>query len=313
MRVVFLGSAPFATPVLEHLIASGHTIGGLVTPPSRPSGRGRSIGRSPLVELAESASIPVVQPATTRDDLFLEQLSSWRPDAVMVASYGEILRTPVLELPPAGCFNVHASLLPRWRGASPIQRAILAGDAATGVTIQRIVLALDQGDILLQRSVHIGEDETAGELAARLATLGGEAAVEALHRIESGGVVLTPQDDSRATYAKKLEKGDGRIDWSKPADELQRFVRAMNPWPVARTSYAGGKRLNVLRARVVTDASPTAETRPGTLQAEGGRLLVRCVEGLLELSEVKPAGKGAMDGAAFLRGARLGPGTLFGA
>lgn len=312
MRVVFLGSAPFATPVLACLIESDHEVVGLVTPPSRPSGRGRSIVRSPLIELAEPASIEVRQPATARDDAFLEQLASWRPDALLVASYGEILRAPLLELPPLGCFNVHASLLPRWRGASPIQRAIAAGDAETGITIQRIVLALDEGDILLQRTLRIGADETAGELAARLAPLGGEAAVDALDLLAADEAVFTPQDAALATYAKKLRKDDGLIDWSKPADELQRFVRAMNPWPVAHTSLAGGKQLNVLRARVVSDASVPADHPPGSLLVSEGRLVVRCGAGLLELYEIKPAGKSAMAGAAFLRGARLETGTRLG-
>jgi methionyl-tRNA formyltransferase len=304
MRYVFLGSPPFAVPVLEALLGSGHVALGLVTRPDRPRGRGRAVQTSPLVELAASRGLPVLQPETTRSPEFVDALLALEPDVLVVASYGEILRTEVLELAPSGALNVHGSLLPRWRGAAPIQAAIAAGDPETGVSIQRMVLALDEGDVLLERRTPIGPEDTAGELFERLARLGGEAAVEALDRIEQGEARYTPQDPALATYAPKLDKRDGDLDWSRPAVELERRVRAMHPWPGARAAAPGGKALVVESARLAT-----GEGAAGELLEAGPRCVVACGEGALELLRVKPAGKKAMDAADWLRGARLEVGS----
>ncbi|MCP3915397.1 MAG: methionyl-tRNA formyltransferase [bacterium] len=303
-----MGSPPFATPVFESVLASDHTVCALVTQPDRPRGRGRKVEASPLVERARVAGVEVVQPTTTKDPEFVERMKAHAPDVLLVASYGEILRADVLELAPHGALNVHASLLPRWRGASPIQRAIFAGDLQTGVSIQRMVLALDEGDVLLEERTPIGADETAGELLPRLAILGGEAAVQALDAIAEGSAQFTPQDPERVTYAKKLRKGDGAIDWTRPADELVRLVRAMNPWPLARTTLPDGRALAVWRAR----AEAGGDAEPGSLVPRGEEPVVACGSGVLRLLEVQPAGKNKMDGNAFLRGARLPEGTRLG-
>ena len=308
MRLAFLGSPPFGTPVLRHLLDSRHEVAVVVSPPDRPRGRGRSVERSPLAVLAAERGAPLLRPETTRDGGFLESLRGYAPEVLLVASYGEILRAPVLELAPHGALNVHASLLPRWRGAAPIQHAILAGDTETGVCVQRMVLALDEGDVLLERRTPIGAEETAGELAARLAELGGEVAVEALDRLEAGEASFTPQDPKRATYAPKLSRRDGELDWTRPAVELARRVRAMTPWPGARTTLPDGRALVVLAA-AAEPSEPAGE--PGAL-LPGPELRVATGEGALLLRTVKPEGRGAMEGAAFLRGARLAPGARLG-
>lgn len=326
MRVVFLGSPPFATSVLERVAASAHTLVGLVTPPDRPKGRGQKTEPSPLADFARARSIPLLQPATTKDAEFVQGLRALTPDVLLVASYGEILRRDVLELAPHGALNVHASLLPRWRGASPIQAAILAGDAETGVSVQRMVLALDEGDVLIEKRTPIEAHENAGELLARLARLGGEAAVDALDALASGRARFTPQDPARATFARKIEKERGTIDWTRSADELARHVRAFTPWPGARTraresnpsppapesnppARAGELELTVLQARVVAE---TTQAAPGTL-LDPATARVATGAGALELLRVKPAGKGAMDARDWLRGARLPAGARFGA
>lgn len=308
MRLIFLGSPPFAVPVFERVLASPYRIVALVTPPDRPSGRGLRVARSPLASAADRAGIEVLQPATTKSADFVTALAARRPDVLLVASYGEILQDEVLRLAPHGAINVHASLLPRWRGASPIQAAILAGDEWTGVTIQRLVRALDAGDVLLAERTRIETEETAGELTARLAELGGEAAVRALDLLETGSARWTPQDPDRVTRAGKLTKAAGRIDWTKSAAEIARLVRAMNPWPLARTMLEDGRELAVLRAR------PAAETAPATAASAGAlldaeRFVVAAGSGALELLSVQPAGKPAMDASAFLRGARLSAST----
>ncbi|MDA1263990.1 MAG: methionyl-tRNA formyltransferase, partial [Planctomycetota bacterium] len=268
---------------------------------------GRSVTRSPLAQLAEDAGVPLTPPGAGKvDPDFLARLRGFEPEVLVVASYGVILREDVLELAPQGALNVHASLLPRWRGASPIQRAILAGDAETGVSVQRMVLALDAGDVLHERRVTIGARETSGELLARLAELGGEAIVEALDLLDGGAATFTPQDAGAITLAPKLTKEDGLLDWTRPAAELDRHVRALSPWPGTRTSLPDGRDLGVLAAEVVNGAGA-----PGTL-LEGPGMSIATGAGALSLVTVKPAGKGAMDAAAFQNGARLAPGTVLG-
>ncbi len=321
MRVVFLGSPPFAAPVFERVAACGrHTLAGLVTPPDRPRGRGREVAPSPLVERARAAGIALLQPERARGAEFVAALRALAPEVLLVASYGEILRQDVLDLPPRGCFNVHASLLPRHRGASPIQAAILAGDAETGVCVQRMVLALDEGDLVDEERTAIGAHETAGELLTRLSLLGATVALRALDAIESGTAVYTPQDPAHATYARKIEKHDGRIDWSRDADAIDRHVRAMTPWPGAHTGLPGGGELVLLdvRPRAIEHAAAPGALLDASAHAAGdparrGEMLVACGRGALAVLALKPAGKGRMEGAAWLRGARLAPGSALGA
>lgn len=316
MRLVFMGSPPFAVAVFEQLLASSHRVSALVTRPDRPKGRGRKTEVSPLVAAAERASIEVLQPTSTRDAGFVESLRHAEPDVLLVASYGEILKRDVLELAPQGALNVHASLLPRHRGASPIQAAILAGDGETGVTIQRMVLALDEGDVLCSARLSIGDDENAGELLQRLAQLGGATAVHALDLLERGEAHFVPQDPRLATYARKLPKDAGWIDWSQPADEIARRVRAMTPWPGARTSIAGGGELTVSKARVFDGHGATALlgtlVTPGTVLDVRNAVVVSTGAGAIAIERVKPAGKADMDGAAWLRGAHLAAGSVLG-
>ncbi len=308
MRVVFLGSAPFATPVFQRLCASPHRPLALLTRPERPQGRGLGLKRSPLVALAGELGIEVLQPADPHAAACLERLRELGPEVLFVASYGKILRPELLELTPQGALNAHASLLPRHRGASPVQAAILAGDAVTGVSIQRLVAELDAGDVLLVRQRPIGRGETAGELAAALAELAGEAAVEALDLLEAGQARFVPQDPAGVTRTRKLRKDSGRIDWTRDAASLERFVRAMTPWPGARFRDPAGREVTLLRAREF-DSTEVSGARPGELVAAGGRFVAGSARGLLELEEVAPAGKRAMSGAEFLRGARLAPGS----
>ncbi len=314
MRLVFLGSPPFATGVLESLAASRFRPLLVVTPPPRPRGRGRTLEPSPLAERARSLGLQVLEPASVRDPAVLEHLRALEPDVFLVVSYGEFLRQEFLALPRVAALNVHPSLLPRHRGATPIQAAILAGDRMTGVTIQEIAPELDAGDILLARELEIGPDETAGELAARLERLSSELVLEALALVEEGRASFVPQDGSRATSCRRMDKEAGRIDWSRPAEELARLVRAMNPWPLAHTTLPSGVELAVLRARAAPRASDGPRAEPGTILETGRRLVVATgsAERALELLEVQASGKRTLTTAEFLRGARLAAGERLG-
>jgi methionyl-tRNA formyltransferase len=307
-----MGSPPFAGPVFEAVLACGrHEVQALVTRPDKPRGRGMKVAESPLVLLARERGVRVLQPAKARDPEFVATLRALAPDVMLVASYGEILKQDVLDVPRHGCLNVHASLLPRHRGASPIQAAVLAGDAETGVAIQRMVLALDEGDIVVLERTPIGAHETSGELFARLAVLGGAASVKALDQLQDGSARFTPQDPAQATFARKIAKEHGTIDWSLPASEIDRRVRAFTPWPGARTTAPNGTELGVLDVRVRQDVAARAE--PGTIVATKPALVVACGQDALEIRALKPAGKGRMDAAAWLNGARVEAGARLGA
>jgi methionyl-tRNA formyltransferase len=311
-----MGSPPFAVPVFEALCRDARTqVAALVTRPDKPRGRGLKVDESPLVRTAREHHVDVLQPERARDPHFITSLRVIAPDVIVVASYGEILSKELLDLPKHGCLNVHASLLPRHRGASPIQAAILAGDAETGVSIQRMVPALDEGDVLLEERTAIGPRENAGELLARLSQLGASATLRALEAVESGRARFTPQDPARATVARKIKKEHGAIDWTKSAAEIDRLVRAFTPWPGARTTAPGGAEIVLLDVRPRDDAPAAAHgnAAPGTLAGTSPALAVRCGEGLLEIRALKPSGKAAMDASAWLRGARLEPGARFGA
>jgi methionyl-tRNA formyltransferase len=292
--------------VLQRLAASKHRPLLVITPPDRPRGRGRSVSASPLAELARSEGLELLQPADPHAPDVLAELRRLELDLLVVASYGVILKSDLLELTPHGCLNVHASLLPRFRGASPIQAAILAGDSETGVTIQRIVQELDAGDVLLARRLATPPSATSGELLELLAELGGDALVEALDLIEDGRAEYTPQDHAAATFARKLKKKHGRIDWSRPAAELERRVRAFSPWPGATFLDAKGRAVTVGSA-ALADAPAGA---PGTVLEAGERFVVAAGEGALELLRVAPAGKREMTGPEYLRGARLEVGAV---
>lgn len=299
-RIVFMGSPDFALPTLRAL-ARHFAVVGVLTQPDRPAGRGRKLLPPPVKTLAREFGIPVVQPRRLhKSPEAMAQLRAWTPDVIVVAAFGQILKPDVLDLPPHGCINIHASLLPRWRGAAPINAAILHGDAETGITIMKMDVGLDTGPILSQRAIPIGADETAGVLFDKLASLGAELLVETLPRYLNGEITPQKQDDSLATYAPMLKKSDGELDFTRPALELARQVRAFNPWPGTYLQKAG-KPLKVRAAHPVDDVkSPGA----GVPVVHAGFPAVGTSQGLLVLDEVQPQGKRAMSGDAFLRGAR---------
>lgn len=297
LKVVFMGSPDFSLPSLRAL-AEKYDVVGVVTQPDRASGRGRELKAPPVKTLALELGIPVIQPEKLRQPEAMEQLRAWNPDIIIVAAFGQILRKDVLELPRYGCINVHASLLPRWRGAAPINAAILHGDAETGVTIMQMDVGLDTGPMLSKRSIPLTRQDTAGSVFDRLSTLGADLLVETLPDYLSGKLTPSPQPDEGVTYAPMLKKEEGRLDFTHPAEELERRVRAFNPWPGVFMDF-DGTLLKVHRARV----------RAGDV-AVGQRLIdqdqpaIGAGGGLLILEEVQPAGKKAMSGKSFLAGAR---------
>ena len=309
-RVVFMGTPDFAVPALQAL-ARDHELVGVVTQPDRPAGRGRQLAPPPVKEAALALGADVFQPPTLRRPEAVERLARWQPELVVVAAFGQILRPEVLAIPPHGCLNVHASLLPRYRGAAPIPAAILAGDGRTGVTIMRLDQGLDTGPLLAQAEWPIGPHDTAGSLTAALARLGAGLLVEVLPGWLAGAVVPRPQDDAQATYCRTLRKEDGLLDWALPAAHLDRQVRACDPWPGAYTTWAG-QRLKVLRARPLPAGPAALPAAPGRVLDLDPGVGVATGDGVLELVEVQLAGKAALDVHAFAQGRRDFVGSLLG-
>lgn len=298
LRVVFMGSPDFAVPTLRAL-ADHYIISGVVTQPDRPAGRGRVLTPPPVKLLAQSLGIEVIQPEKLREPEALMRLHEWAPDLIVVAAFGQILRKNVLDLPRFGCINVHASLLPRWRGAAPIQAAILHGDSASGVSIMVMDPGIDTGPLLTQRSVDVLPDETAGQLSQRLAQVGANLLIESLPGYLSGNIIPQAQDETRATYAPMLSKAEGRLDFTQTAEALERRVRAFQPWPGAFMDWQG-QPLKILRAH------PAAGSKlpPGQRCVDTGLPAVAAASGCLVFDELQPAGKKAMPGEEFLRGSR---------
>lgn len=297
-KILFMGSPDFSLPTLEALDDHFQVIG-VVTQPDRKSGRGRSVSPPPVKKFALKLGLPVYQPTSLDQPDFLKQLSELEPELIVVAAYGQILNQTVLSLPEKGCLNVHASLLPRWRGASPINAAILYGDSRSGVTIMKMDAGLDTGPILAQRSTPITDQDTAGTLFNRLARMGADLLVETLPAYLRGEIKPRPQDDSRATYAPLLSRSDGELDFNHSAQQLDRQVRAFHPWPGSFTFWEN-QRLIVHQARAVNVTSPGA----GVLITYEGYPAVGTGKGILVLEEIQPAGKKPMAGDAFLRGAQ---------
>jgi methionyl-tRNA formyltransferase len=297
MKIVFAGTPEFSLPVLEILMHSRHPLVAVYTQPDRPAGRGRHTRFSPVKQLALAHDIPVCQPDTLRSNAAREELAAWRADLMVVVAYGLILPPAVLALPELGCINVHASLLPRWRGAAPIQRAILAGDSETGVTLMQMEAGLDTGPILASARCPITADMTGGQLHDRLAEIGAQLLRENLERIAHGELEPQPQDDSLATYADKLDKQEALIDWNQSAKEIGRKVRAFNPWPVAETRYAG-KQLRIWEAQPL-DAK--GDHPPGRVLAAGKPGIdVACGVGVLRVLRVQLPGARALAAADFV-------------
>ena len=299
LRVVFAGTPPFAAQALAALVAADHEICLVLTQPDRPAGRGLKLTASAVAEAAVRLGLRVEKPLALKAPEPLALLRDIAPDVMVVAAYGLLLPQAVLDVPRHGCLNIHASLLPRWRGAAPVQRAILAGDAMTGVCIMRMEAGLDTGPVLLRRECPIGPEVTAGELTEALASLGADAVVEALANLEQ--LQAVPQDDACATYAAKIQKSEARIDWGRPAVEIGRQVRAFNPFPGAEGT--------VLQAPLkIWRAHPTpASGRPGEIVPTAQGLVVACGEGALRLLEVQRPGARRVAAEDFLRGNAAAP------
>jgi methionyl-tRNA formyltransferase len=308
LRIVFAGTPDFAVPPLEALHAAGHDLVAVYTQPDRPAGRGQALTASPVKRRALEFGLAVEQPATLKTPDAVARLRGFGADLMVVVAYGLILPQAVLDVPRFGCWNIHASLLPRWRGAAPIQRAIVAGDAVTGITIMQMEAGLDTGPMLLVRETPIGPRELGGELHDRLSRLGAEAIVAAIDEWRAGRIKPVTQPAEGATYAAKLSKAEARIDWARPAVAIDAQVRAFNPWPVAETTW-DGKQLRVWQCEPEPLAVGAA---PGTvLESSGGRIVVATGEGALRLLQLQLAGRRAMSAAEFLNanslaGARLG-------
>lgn len=300
MRVLFLGSPSFAVHALEALIAAGHEIVGVVTQPDRPAGRERRLTPPPVKVAAQAHNLPVLQPETLRDPAVIDALSALQPEVGVVAAYGEILRRAVLQIPPLGYLNIHPSLLPLYRGPTPVAGAILAGETVTGVTIMLLDPGMDSGPILAQAVVDLPPTARTGPLTDELFRIGAQLLVETLPRYARGEIEPRPQDHSRATVTKMLKKEDGRIDWSLPAIVIERMTRAYDPWPGAYTFWRG-QPLRIISAAVVANESTAS---PGTVigRSERGNPLVQTGGDVLELLEVQPASRRIMSGSAWLVG-----------
>lgn len=311
LRLVFMGTPEFAVPSLRVLLNGEDPVVGVVTQPDQPAGRGMSLHAPPIKALATSHNVPVFQPTKLRVPGVLEQLQAWQPDLIVVAAYGKILSTSILTLPPLGCINVHASLLPKYRGAGPIQWAIARGETETGITIMGISKRMDSGDILLQKMIPIAHNDTGGTLHDKLAQLGAEALKEAISLLKHGHLVAHPQNEAEATYAPLIKKEDGRIDWSQNAVTIERRIRAFNPWPSAYTTLSG-KLLKIIAARV-EEALPHSSIVPGTvIEITPVSLSVATGAGVLSLIEVQLEGKRRLPVEEFLKGHRLEPGLVLG-
>ena len=302
MRIVFMGTPEFAVPSLEALLRSDDHVVGVVSQPDRPKGRGQRLVAPPVKLVAERAGIPVLQPLKIRTPEFLRALSSWQPDLIAVAAYGRILHTPILTLPPKGCVNVHGSLLPKYRGAAPVQWAVINGETETGITTMMMDEGMDTGPMLLQERLAIMPDDTAGTLAPRLAELGGRLLVETIAQLKAGTLMPKKQDDSHATLAPLLKKEDGLIDWKMKATALADRVRGLSPWPGAYTFF-GEERWNVWR---VVPSKSAVTDKPGRIVAvDKQSILVATGEGLLGLQEIQTANSKRMPVSQFLTGHKV--------
>jgi methionyl-tRNA formyltransferase len=299
MRLVFLGTPAFAVPSLERLCAAGYQVVAVLTQPDRPRGRGQHTAASPVKEAALRLGLPVHQPERVRRPESQELLRSFAPDAMAVVGYGQIIPQAVIDIPPLGIINVHGSLLPKYRGAAPVQWAVANGETRTGVTTMRIDAGLDTGDMLLTRETEIGPEETAVELGARLAEMGADLLVETLAGLAAGSIQPRKQDPALATYAPLLKKEDGLIDWRADAESIHNRARGLQPWPGGYTSFRGQK-LHIWRSRPVSGAGP----RPGSI-AGSKPPVVMCGAGALELLEVQLEGRRRISGAEFMNGQRV--------
>ena len=305
MRLAFMGTPDFAVPSLAELIASGHEIVAVYSQPPRPKGRGQKLTPSPVHAFAEAMGLPVFTPESMKAQEAIDVFKSLDLDAACVVAYGQILKPEVLEAPRLGCFNLHGSLLPRWRGAAPIQRAIMAGDAETGMMVMKMEAGLDTGLVGLEQQIEIAPDMTAGELHDRLSEMGADIIMRALAALETTGLKFAPQDGEGVTYAKKLDKNETKIDWSRPAQEVQNHIRGLSPFPGAWFEIEGAK--EKLRVRALRSTLAEGKGKPGEVLND---LTIACGEGAVKLLEVQRAGAKAMKAEEFLRGLPLARGTM---
>lgn len=309
MRAVFMGTPDIAAEVLKSLLLSRHEIVAVVTQPDRPKGRGRELTKSPVKLVAEEHGLPVLQPEKVKAPEAVAELKALAPEVILVVAFGQILSKEILELPKYGCINVHASLLPEYRGAAPIQWAVIDGKEKTGITIMRMDEGIDTGDMICREEIAITAEETGGSLHDKLAAVGGPLLLRALEQIEDGTAVYTPQNQEAYTYAKMLRKDMGRIDFTKSAEELERLIRGLNPWPSAFTRWQG-KTLKLWNASVSYERFEACPC--GTLvSVKNGMLWIMTGNGILQVRELQPEGKRRMTTEEFLRGYPLTPGLVF--
>ena len=302
MRIVFMGTPDFAVPSLEALLKSEDQVVGVVTQPDRPKGRGQEVIPSPVKVVCQREGIPVLQPLKMKDPAFLDALREWKPDVIAVTAFGRILPPVILSLPPRGCINVHGSLLPKYRGAGPVQWAIIRGERETGITTMFMAEGMDTGDMLLRETVGIHPDDTAGTLAPRLAEVGGRLLVETLRRLKAGTLTPERQDDSKATMAPLLKKEDGLIDWNLTATEIANRVRGLSPWPGAYTSV-NGERWILCR---VSAGEESQKAAPGTVtMVTKDRIDVATGGGTIQILEIQPSNSRRMTVAQYLAGHRV--------
>ena len=308
MKIVFMGTPDFAVSTLESLVKGGHEVIAAVTQPDKPKGRGKAVQYTPVKEKALEYEIPVYQPVKARDPEFVELLKGMNPDVIVVVAFGQLLPKAILDIPKYGCVNVHASLLPKYRGAAPIQWAVIDGEEVSGVTTMLMDEGLDTGDMLEKAEIVLDEKETGGSLFDKLSALGGELILSTLEKMENGTITRTPQGDSTTSYAKMLKKTMGEIDWHMEAVKIERLIRGLNPWPSAYTSLKG-KTVKIWSADVVAGESTG---NPGRVTVTKYKLLVECGENFLSITELLLVGKKRMETAAFLRGFTVEDQTVFG-
>ena len=308
MKIVFMGTPDFAVSTLESLVKGGHEVIAAVTQPDKPKGRGKAVQYTPVKEKALEYEIPVYQPVKARDPEFVELLKGMNPDVIVVVAFGQLLPKAILDIPKYGCVNVHASLLPKYRGAAPIQWAVIDGEEVSGVTTMLMDEGLDTGDMLEKAEIVLDEKETGGSLFDKLSALGGELILSTLEKMENGTITRTPQGDSTTSYAKMLKKTMGEIDWHMEAVKIERLIRGLNPCPSAYTSLKG-KTVKIWSADVVAGESTG---NPGRVTVTKDKLLVECGENFLSITELQLEGKKRMETAAFLRGFTVEDQTVFG-
>lgn len=308
MRVIFMGTPDFAVGTLEAIIEAGHEVVLVVTQPDKPKGRGKAMQFPPVKECALAHGLEVFQPTKIRESANVEYLRKYNADIMIVVAFGQIMPKVILDMPKYGCVNVHASLLPKYRGAAPIQWAVINGDEVTGVTTMRMDEGIDTGDMIAKRQVRLAEDETGGSLFDKLAEVGAKLCVETMEMLEKGTAEFTPQDSEAATHTSMIRKELGEIDWKKPALEIERLIRGLNPWPSAFT-HLNGKTFKIWQAQV---EEGTSEYKPGQICEIGkNEFKVQTGDGILVLKEVQLEGKKRMDAGSFVRGVAIEKGTAF--